>query len=109
MPLIKIVLQALLYILKCFQEKAKPALGRRVHIPQVCDNIISEGIHNRTPEGLRRIRGTHSSFSQHSEFNAQRPAWPAPPNHNGNHNGTSIFQSKPSLVVKEFTLRSMYI
>lgn len=74
-----------------FQEKAKVALGKRVHIPQVCDNLIPDGIHNRTPDGLRRIRGAHSSFPQPSEFGAQRPPWPAPPNHNGNHNGNSTF------------------
>ena len=74
---------------KCFQEKAK-ALGKRVHIPQVCDNAILDGLNSRTPEGLRRIRGAHSSFIQPPEFSGQRSSWPVPPNHNGNHNGILI-------------------
>lgn len=72
-------------VYKCsFQDKSK-TVGKRVHISQVGDNIIPEGI-SRTNDGHRRIRGTHGSFGQHSEFSSQRPSWPAPPIHNGNHN-----------------------
>ncbi|XP_011707521.1 PREDICTED: meiosis arrest female protein 1 homolog isoform X4 [Wasmannia auropunctata] len=49
-------------------EKSK-ILNKRVHVPQVRDNNIAlNAAASRTPEGLRRIRGTHGAFLHVSEW-----------------------------------------
>lgn len=90
-----------------YKDKSK-TVGKRVHISQVGDNIIPEGI-SRTNDGHRRIRGTHGSFGQHSEFSSQRPSWPAPPIHNGNHNtfSQSFKRQSPLPMFSQSQIRDM--
>lgn len=65
-------------------EKQKIA-AKRAHIPQIRDNITSNNTTSRTPEGFRRIRGMHGSFS--SEWAGGRQLYNSlavPPNYNSN-------------------------
>ncbi|XP_018346736.1 PREDICTED: meiosis arrest female protein 1 homolog isoform X3 [Trachymyrmex septentrionalis] len=48
-------------------EKSK-ILNKRTHVPQVRDNNVPITTTSRTPEGLRRIRGTHGTFLHASEW-----------------------------------------
>ncbi|XP_018371437.1 PREDICTED: meiosis arrest female protein 1 homolog isoform X4 [Trachymyrmex cornetzi] len=48
-------------------EKSK-ILNKRTHVPQVWDNNVAVTTTSRTPEGLRRIRGTHGTFLHASEW-----------------------------------------
>ncbi|XP_018313863.1 meiosis arrest female protein 1 homolog isoform X4 [Mycetomoellerius zeteki] len=48
-------------------EKSK-ILNKRTHVPQVRDNNVAVTTTSRTPEGLRRIRGTHGTFLHASEW-----------------------------------------
>lgn len=64
-------------------EKSK-ITGKRAHVSQVRDN---NGVTSRTPEGLRRIRGTHGSFAYASEWLGSRQSHNSlavPLNYNGN-------------------------
>ncbi|XP_029037560.1 meiosis regulator and mRNA stability factor 1 isoform X1 [Osmia bicornis bicornis] len=70
-------------------EKTK-VLSRRIHIPQVRDNGVASNT-PRTPENLRRIRGTHTSFVQPSEWVGSRQHPPL--NTSVNFNGTVHSQS----------------
>lgn len=67
-------------------EKSK-ILGKRAHVSQVRDNNVAIGVTSRTPEGLRRIRGTHGSFAYASEWVGGRQSYNSlavPLNYNGN-------------------------
>ncbi|XP_071579394.1 meiosis regulator and mRNA stability factor 1 isoform X3 [Temnothorax nylanderi] len=55
-------------------EKSK-VLSKRVHIPQVRDNNGAVTTLSRTPEGLRRIRGTHGTFLHASEWLGGRQSY----------------------------------
>ncbi|XP_011876529.1 PREDICTED: meiosis arrest female protein 1 homolog isoform X7 [Vollenhovia emeryi] len=55
-------------------EKSK-ILGKRAHIPQVRDNNVAVTTTARTPEGLRRIRGTHGTFLHASEWFGGRQSY----------------------------------
>ncbi|XP_071637027.1 meiosis regulator and mRNA stability factor 1 isoform X4 [Temnothorax longispinosus] len=55
-------------------EKSK-VLSKRVHIPQVRDNNVAVTTLSRTPEGLRRIRGTHGTFLHASEWLGGRQSY----------------------------------
>ncbi|XP_072760485.1 meiosis regulator and mRNA stability factor 1 isoform X2 [Anoplolepis gracilipes] len=55
-------------------EKSKIS-GKRAHVSQVRDNSIPIGVTSRTPEGLRRIRGTHGSFAYASEWVGARQSY----------------------------------
>lgn len=62
-------------------------MGKRAHVSQVRDNNVAIGVTSRTPEGLRRIRGTHSSFAYASEWVGARQSYNSlavPLNYNGN-------------------------
>ncbi|XP_011141552.1 meiosis regulator and mRNA stability factor 1 isoform X1 [Harpegnathos saltator] len=59
----------------------KQKLGKRVHVSQVRDNNISSNAISRTPEGLRRVRGTHNSFVHTSDWIGGRQL-AVPPNYN---------------------------
>lgn len=66
-------------------EKSKIS-GKRAHISQVRDNNVAIGVTSRTPEGLRRIRGTHGSFAYASEWIGGRQSYNSlavPLNYNG--------------------------
>ncbi|XP_076293611.1 meiosis regulator and mRNA stability factor 1-like protein [Lasioglossum baleicum] len=65
----------------------KKLLSRRIHIPQARDNTATSNVSSRTPEGLRRIRGTHNSFVQPPEWTGSRQQHPqlnVSANFNGN-------------------------
>lgn len=67
-------------------EKSKIS-GKRAHVSQVRDNNVAIGVTSRTPEGLRRIRGTHGSFAYASEWLGSRQSHNSlavPLNYNGN-------------------------
>lgn len=67
-------------------EKSK-ITGKRAHVSQVRDNNVAIGVTSRTPEGLRRIRGTHGSFTYTSEWLGSRQSHNSlavPLNYNGN-------------------------
>ncbi|XP_070163124.1 meiosis regulator and mRNA stability factor 1 isoform X2 [Polyergus mexicanus] len=70
-------------------EKSKIS-GKRAHISQVRDNNVANvGITSRTPEGLRRIRGTHGSLAYASEWVGGRQSYNSlavPLNYNGQSN-----------------------
>ncbi|XP_067208207.1 meiosis regulator and mRNA stability factor 1 isoform X2 [Linepithema humile] len=55
-------------------EKSK-ILGKRAHVPQVRDNSVAVSATSRTPEGLRRIRGTHGTFTHSSEWGGGRQSY----------------------------------
>lgn len=59
----------------------KQKLGKRMHVSQVRDNNVSSTAISRTPEGLRRVRGAHSSFVHTSEWIGGRQL-AVPPNYN---------------------------
>lgn len=61
------------YLILFKAEKSK-ALNKRVHIPQVRDNNVAINT-SRTPEGLRRIRGTHGTFLHASEWLGGRQSY----------------------------------
>jgi len=68
-------------------EKPK-ILGKRTHISQVRDNNIVSNTTSRTPDGIRRIRGTHSSFTHAPEWFAGRQSYNSltvPLNYNGDY------------------------
>lgn len=54
------------YLILFKAEKSK-ILGKRAHVSQVRDNNVAITT-SRTPEGLRRIRGTHGTFLHTSEW-----------------------------------------
>ncbi|GAB1869017.1 Meiosis regulator and mRNA stability factor 1 [Camponotus japonicus] len=69
-------------------EKSK-ITGKRAHVSQVRDNNVAIGVTSRTPEGLRRIRGTHGSFTYTSEWLGSRQSHNSlavPLNYNGQSN-----------------------
>ncbi|EZA49569.1 Limkain-b1 [Ooceraea biroi] len=69
-------------------EKPK-VLGKRTHVSQVRDNNIVSSTTSRTPDGLRRIRGTHSSLTHAPDWFAGRQSYSSltvPPNYNGQTN-----------------------
>ncbi|KYN00174.1 Limkain-b1 [Cyphomyrmex costatus] len=51
-----------------YKVKKSKILNKRTHVPQVRDNNVAVTTASRTPEGLRRIRGTHSTFLHASEW-----------------------------------------
>lgn len=57
-------------------EKTK-VLNRRIHIPQARDNGVVNSVAFRTPEGLRRIRGSHTSYVQPPEWTGSRQQHPS--------------------------------
>lgn len=62
-------------------------LSKRAYIPQVRDNNVAITTTSRTPEGLRRIRGTHGTFLHASEWLGGRQSYNSlavPLNYNGN-------------------------
>lgn len=69
-------------------EKTK-VLSRRIHIPQARDNGVVNNIASRTSEGLRRIRGTHTSYVQPPEWTGSRQQHP-PLNVSTSLNGTGM-------------------
>ncbi|KAL0122952.1 hypothetical protein PUN28_007547 [Cardiocondyla obscurior] len=50
-----------------YKAEMSKVLGKRAHIPQVRENNLAVSTISRTPEGLRRIRGTHGTFLHASE------------------------------------------
>ena len=67
-------------------EKTK-VLSRRIHIPQARDNV-NNNVASRNSEGLRRMRGTHTSLVQ-PEWTSTRQQHP-PLNVSANMNGISM-------------------
>ncbi|XP_036147877.1 meiosis regulator and mRNA stability factor 1 isoform X6 [Monomorium pharaonis] len=56
-----------------FKAEKSKALSKRAHVPQVRDNNVTVAT-SRTPEGLRRIRGTHGAFL-HAEWLGGRQSY----------------------------------
>ncbi|XP_031832959.1 meiosis regulator and mRNA stability factor 1-like protein isoform X2 [Nomia melanderi] len=78
-------------------EKTK-LLSRRIHIPQARDNTVTNNVSSRTPEGLRRIRVTHHSFVQPSEWTGprQQSLLNVSASFNGNSQSNSFKRRSPS-------------
>ncbi|XP_043257610.1 meiosis regulator and mRNA stability factor 1 [Colletes gigas] len=72
-------------------EKTK-VLSRRLHIPQARDNTATNNVASRTPESLRCIRGTCTSFVQPPEWAGSRQPHP-PLNASTSFNGNAHSQS----------------
>ncbi|XP_033320589.1 meiosis regulator and mRNA stability factor 1 isoform X3 [Bombus bifarius] len=68
-------------------EKTK-VLSRRIHIPQARENGVVNNNTSRNSEGLRRIRGTQTSFVQPPEWTGPRQQYP-PLNVPASLNGTA--------------------
>ncbi|KAG7210665.1 hypothetical protein KM043_012173 [Ampulex compressa] len=67
-------------------EKTK-MLGKRAHGPQVRDSTLPGNSGSRTPEGLRRMRGTHDVLVHPPECSGTRQPYqplPIPQNYSGN-------------------------
>ncbi|XP_078035098.1 meiosis regulator and mRNA stability factor 1-like protein isoform X2 [Augochlora pura] len=87
----------------------KKLLSRRIHIPQARDNTVTNNVSSRTPESLRRIRGTHNSFVQSSEWTGprqQQPLLNVSANFNGNgHSQTNSFNRRSPSPMCDVQLR----
>ncbi|XP_026673319.1 meiosis regulator and mRNA stability factor 1 isoform X2 [Ceratina calcarata] len=85
-------------------EKTK-VLSRRIHIPQPRDNGVVNNPPPRTPEGLRRIKGSQSPFVQSVEWTTSRQHPPL--NASANSNGSiSECPSHPAHSQSGFKRRS---
>lgn len=81
--IVSIMVKSMIYDLQI--EKSK--IGKRAHVSQVRDNNVVVNAASRTSESLRRIRGTHGSFTHSSEWIGGRLPYNSlaiPPNFNGN-------------------------
>jgi len=70
-----------------FKAEKSKILNKRTHVPQVRDNNVAITTTSRTPEGLRRIRGTHGTFLHASEWIGGRQSYNSlaiPLGYNGN-------------------------
>lgn len=71
-------------------------MGKRAHVSQVRDNSGTISTTSRTPEGLRRIRGTHGTFTHSSEWIGGRQPYTSlavPLNYNGNNLKSILYVS----------------
>ena len=89
------------------QVERHNSFGKRIQVPLVRDNGISNssGGSLRTPDGFRRIRGSHGAINHSQEWSMQRPAscnLPGPPNFNGNSKFSNFYTLKHFLVVFHF-------
>lgn len=89
-------------------EKSKIS-GKRAHVSQVRDNNVAIGVTSRTPEGLRRIRGTHGSFAYASEWLGSRQSHNSlavPLNYNGN-NLKSVLYFQLYLIIMLYIIKQL--